>query len=145
VETAVKYKEAPVETEKAGFSVFIVDDDEMYCHSLAFYLKTHTGHNIYCYSTGEECLNNIHLKPDVIILDYYLNSENPHALNGVQILKQIKRKNPRIKVIILSHQEVLQVATEALQSGAYTYVIKDTQAIFTIKNIIETLSNKKDN
>lgn len=141
MEVAVKYKEAPVETEKKSFSVFIVDDDEMYCHSLAFYLKTHTDYNIYCYSTGEECINNIHLKPDVIILDYYLNSENPDALNGLQILKKIKKINPKIKIVILSHQEVLQVATDALKLGAYTYVVKDTRAIFNVKNIIEKLCN----
>jgi hypothetical protein len=39
--------------------------------------------------------------------------------------------------VILSGQETLQVATASLQSGAFTYIVKDLQAPLSIKNIID--------
>ncbi len=119
--------------------VFIVDDDMSYLYSLGFYLKKDSRCKIYCYSSGEDCIRNLYLNPRVIILDYYLSTDKPGAMDGLDVLKKVKLMKPETKVIMLSGQETLQVATTTLQSGAFTYVIKDVHAPFSIRNIIDIL------
>jgi len=141
MEPQEKYKPQKKEATMHETSVFIVDDDPQYLHSLGFYLKLDSPCKIYCYASGEECLRNMQLNPRLIILDYYLNSDDPKSLNGLDVLKQVKSLSPDTKVVILSGQETLQVATDSLKLGAYTYIIKDTQAPFTIRNLIEEFCN----
>lgn len=136
---AAKYWKSAGRLPQPGVPVFIVDDDVSYLYSLGFFLKKDMRCRIYCYSSGEECLRNLKLRPRIIVLDYFLNSNDPSAINGMDVLKKIRQLSPETKVIILSGQETLQVAAETLKSGAYTYLIKDVHAPFSIKNILETL------
>ena len=144
MEHEVKYQKKKEDVDLTDVPLFIVDDDPSYLYSLAFFLKRDRNYKIYCYTTAKECLNNLELKPKIVILDYFLSAGNADAANGMDVLKQIKRISPRIKVIMLSSQERLQVATDLIKSGAFTYVIKDTQAFFSIKNAVDTLCNGGD-
>ena len=45
-------------------------------------------------------------------------------LNGIDILKKIKRFNPNIIVLFISGQEVIQVAVNSLKYGAFDYIVK---------------------
>lgn len=122
-------------------SIFIVDDDISYMYPLVFYLQRKTGYKIYCFTTGEECVNNINLEPGVVILDYNLNPQPPNSMNGLDVLRRIKKMSPRSKVVVLSSRDTYQAVENSLKTGAYTYVLKDTAAITNIKNIIYTLCN----
>ena len=124
---------------KKMFSVFIVDDDESYLSALGFRLmKENTiGAKVFCYTSGEECLRNMDLDPSVIILDYYLDASNPAAMSGLQTLRKIKKINPSVPVVVLSSQGDMNVALEIYGAGAYTYIIKDKQAIQAVEKIIE--------
>lgn len=85
--------------------IFIVDDDNMMLEMLRDRIGQHASNTVLTFSTGEDCLKHVAENPDVIILDYYLNSKNPDASNGMEILKAIKKYNPNIHVIFLSGQE----------------------------------------
>lgn len=125
-------------------SIFIVDDDVSYMYPLVFYLQRKTGYKIYCFTTGEECVNNISLEPGIVILDYNLNPQPPNSMNGLDVLRKIKKLSPGSKVVILSSRDTYQAVENSLKTGAYTYVLKDTAAITNIKNIIYTLSNNSN-
>jgi DNA-binding NarL/FixJ family response regulator len=142
MKTAVKTETITRPLPNLTSSIFIVDDDSLYCHSLAFFLKTHTNFEVYCYSTGEECIKHLDLKPKIIILDYYLSTTYPDAMDGLEVLKQIKKIKPQTKIVLLSGQETLSVATNALKLGAYTYVIKDAQTLDCLTKIIYELDKK---
>ncbi|HSH66475.1 MAG TPA: response regulator, partial [Bacteroidia bacterium] len=59
--------------ETIKIKIFLVDDDQMYLKALENEFKKNENFEIITYTTGEECLKNLHLNPDVIILDYFLN------------------------------------------------------------------------
>ncbi|MGB7498389.1 MAG: hypothetical protein WA897_00660, partial [Moheibacter sp.] len=59
--------------------IFIVDDDEMVTTTLSDYLSRDTKHDIRCFQTGEECLKELSQKPDIVVLDYHLNSVEKEA------------------------------------------------------------------
>ena len=116
--------------------IFIVDDDTMLTDALADFLTRKTAHQIHIFSTGEECLNHLAEKPDVIILDYYLNSVQKDAANGMEILQVIKKHYPALHVIMLSSQERYAIALQTIQKGAEQYVIKDEEAFGKIASLI---------
>ncbi len=87
-----------------------------------------TTHSVTLFHTREECIKHVNEKPDVIILDYYLNSENLNASNGMEVLKAIEKVHSETHVIFLSSQERYGVAMQILQKGAEYYIIKDMEA-----------------
>ena len=120
-------------------NIFIVDDDEMLSMMLEDDLGRNPNYTITTFSTGEECLKSMYLNPDVVILDFNLNTINPDAANGLQILQQIKQLNRNTQVIMYSSQEQYGVAVQTIGKGALQYVIKDQSAFTKIKAILKEL------
>ena len=108
--------------------IFIVDDDEMLTEALSDYLTRSVAHNISVFSTGEDFIQHISENPDVVILDYYLNTVHKDAANGLEVLESIKEYLTSTRVIMLSSQESYVTAAKTIQKGALQYVIKDENA-----------------
>lgn len=107
-------------------NIFVVDDDPMFATLLSDYLDDLGIYQVTTFGTGEDCLAQLAEQPDAIILDYYLDSTVAGAQNGLEILQQIHKSYPDLKVIMLSAQEHYGVALRTIASGAVHYVIKDT-------------------
>lgn len=120
--------------------IFVVDDDEMMTQMLGDRLSKNPMYKVAVFGTGEECLKNLKDDPDAIILDYYLNSINPDAADGLEILKQIKKIDQKTCVIMLSSQEHYGKALQTIAKGALEYVVKDNDAFNKIDGILESLN-----
>ena len=116
--------------------IFIVDDDEMLTEALSDYLTRDTNHDISVFHTGEEFIEHINEKPDVVILDFYLNTVQKDAANGLEILESIRKHLNETRVIMLSSQESYVTAAKTIQKGALQYIIKDEDAFKKIANSI---------
>jgi two-component system, OmpR family, response regulator len=118
--------------------IFIVDDEILLSEMLTDYLKDqYEGFQITSFSTGEACLQSLDEQPDVVVLDYYLNSKERDAANGIDILKQIKKRNKALPVIMLSSQESYGTAAQTIMYGAVHYVIKGQDAFKEIFELIK--------
>jgi two-component system OmpR family response regulator len=132
---------------KKGIKIFLIDDDQLFLEALKFFLSDESPNfkaSIFTFNTGEACMEQMHLEPDLIILDYYLNTSVKHAMDGVEVLKRIKATSPETRVIMLSSQDSIAIASEMLEHGALDYVSKNESAFVRIKNIVSNLS-KTDN
>ena len=129
----------PVGMNGSHFSVFVVDDDESFLFALAFHLKKDTGCKVYCYTSVEECLCHLNHNPDVIILDYYFDREGENNIDGMTALQLIKSVKSKIPVIMISAQHDIEVSMELLKAGAFTYIIKDHEALKTIEKTLLSL------
>lgn len=78
----------------------------------------------------------MHLGPDVIILDFNLNSVVPDAANGLAILQQAKKLDNQVRVIMLSSQDDYGKALKSIVDGAVEYVMKDQEAFKRIDHIL---------
>lgn len=116
--------------------IFIVDDDTMLTEALKDYLTRKTLNEVHIFNTGEECLKHLTENPEFIILDYYLNSIQKDAANGMEILQVIRKHYPDIHVIMLSSQERYAIALQTIQKGAEQYVVKDENAFGKIASMI---------
>jgi two-component system, OmpR family, response regulator len=116
--------------------IFIIDDDPMLREALQDYLTRKVPHHVRLFSTGEECFEYMTEHPDLVILDYYLNTVSKDAADGMMILEQLKKYYPAIPVIMLSSQEHYGIAMQTIQKGADHYVVKDEKSFETIAAII---------
>lgn len=117
--------------------IFVVDDDEMLTMAMTDYLTEDTAHNISVFHTGEEAVKMIHENPEVVILDFHLNTVNADAANGLEVLKAMRKHLPHTQFIMLSSQESYSTAAKTIQQGAEQYVIKDEKSFEKIANLIK--------
>ncbi len=123
---------------KPNPTIFIVDDEPLLSEMLTDYLKDqYAGFNIHSFPTGEACLPHLEEQPDIVILDYYLNSKEKDAANGIDILKEIKRQNKALPVIMLSSQKSYATASQTVMYGAMHYVINGQDAFEEIYQLIK--------
>ncbi len=119
-------------------TIFIVDDEPLLSEMLSDYLKEqYDGFNLRSFPTGEACLQSLDEQPDAVVLDYYLNSKEKNAANGIDILKEIKRRDKAIPVIMLSSQKSYATASQTIMYGAMHYVIKGQDAFDEIFQLIK--------
>jgi len=123
--------------------LFLVDDDALFLKSLEIEFKLHTNFIVETFATGELCMANINHKPDVIILDYYLDGIEKLAMNGIETLDKIKKANADIAVIMLSSQDKIDVAIDCMHHKATDYVVKSETAFIRLQKIINDVSALK--
>ncbi|MCK4663459.1 MAG: response regulator transcription factor [Bacteroidales bacterium] len=124
------------------YNIFLVDDDFIFLEMLKETLIDNEDYNIVAFQSGEECLKNLHMEPDVIVLDYFLNSEDPDAKDGLEILKEIHNIMSKAKVVILSGQEDGNLVYDFVRENATNYVVKDDNAFENVKKAIENIVYK---
>jgi DNA-binding NtrC family response regulator len=120
--------------------IFLVDDEPIQNEMLKDYLSERFLYNIKTFDNGEEAISNLHLNPEIIVLDYHLSSQKSDAQNGVAILKKIKERSPNTQVIMLSGQDKIDVAIDSMKYGAYDYVVKGETAFSRMENVLNNVS-----
>lgn len=120
--------------------IFLIDDEPIQNEMLKDYISERYGYKIKTYGSGEDALKDMHLQPDIIVLDFHLNSHLPNAENGVEVLKRIKAVHPAGQVVMLSGQDKLEVAVDSMKYGAYDYVIKGETAFSRMENILNNIN-----
>lgn len=116
--------------------IFIIEDDLWYSELLVYHLSLNPDYEIYKFHTAKDALANIHLRPDVITLDYSLTDAT-----GIDVLRKIKSFNADIEVIIISGQDDVKTAIGLLREGAYDYFVKDDETKDRLWNAIIKIKN----
>lgn len=108
-------------------SILIVDDEQNVCNLLnKIFVKE--GYTTYTAYNGEEALKIIDSNEiDIVITDIKMP-----GMTGVELLKNINKIDPSIKVILITAFATLDTALEALRSGAKDYIIKP----FNIEDVL---------
>jgi len=100
--------------------VLVVDDEEKVCWAFEQFLKEE-GHTPLIASSAQEALEKVMVeKPDLVIMDIRM----PGQLDGLEALTEMKKLDPEVYVIIMTAYGNMQTAIEAMQAGAYDYIIK---------------------
>jgi len=123
--------------DKDPVKIFVVEDDPAYTKFLKYVLGLNPDYEVEFYTTGKDCVNNLHKNPMVITLDYSLPD-----MPGEQVLGQIRSHDPNINVIIVSAQEKIGTAVELLKLGAFDYISKDHETKDRLINSINNARNK---
>jgi DNA-binding NtrC family response regulator len=98
--------------------VLIVDDEPLILEVLSEHFKT--DFDVETAVNGADALGALlRQRPDVVLLDI-----NMPRMNGIAVLKDIKQIDDSIPVIMVTANEQVTLAAEALKSGAFGYVPK---------------------
>ena len=119
--------------------IFIVEDNSVYSKLVVNHLRSHKLIRTESFLSGEECLQNIDRKPDIIIQDYLLD-----GINGIEVLKATRKKYPHTEFIFLSSQNDIEVAVNSIKYGAYDYIVKDQNALKKLTDKINEIMFKHE-
>ncbi len=126
-----------------AIKIFVVEDDPVYAKALKYHLALNPDYDVSVFTSGKDCLRKMYLRPSVVTLDYSLPD-----ISGLEVLKQMRKHDPQLPVIIISGQEDVSTAVNLLKEGAYDYIIKDSNTKDrlwnTIGNIRENLALKQE-
>jgi response regulator of citrate/malate metabolism len=122
--------------------VFVVDDDDTSLFILKKYIDRKKLFEIHTFDSGEACMNNITLNPELVVLDYYL-TQSGSRMNGGDVVAAIKKtgKNPRI--VMLSGQEDGQIVLNLINEGVRDYVIKGENAFAELDDILNDFMRER--
>ena len=94
--------------------------------------------NILTASTGKDGLALVKSKrPDLVLLDIRLSD-----MNGIKVLKEIKKLDPDIIVIMITAYGTMQAAIEAMKMGAYDFILKPLEISKTLHLVEEGLEKR---
>ena len=139
------YKENPTR-------IFIVDDNKIFSHALKNDIETSFNKKnivVDSFATGETCMMKFkEEKPQVVILDYHLNSQYPDAMDGIKVLDLIKKENVETNVIMLTAEDNVDVALKSFHHGASDYVVKTDSQFrkinYSLSNLFKMMEARND-
>lgn len=117
-------------------TIFIVDDDPMQSSMLQDYLSKYSTFSIHIFNSGEDAMKNISLDPEIVFLDYNFDLAGKNAMDGLDILKEIKAAKPETEVVMISGQDRIEVAVNTMKYGAFDYIVKSESAFHRSENVI---------
>jgi two-component system response regulator AtoC len=121
-----------------SYSLLVVDDEALTLRTISRALSEE-GYEVFLASSGEEALEvYAQEKPDLALLDVVLP-----GIDGIEVLRQIKKQNAAAIVLMMSAYHQVERAVEAMKLGAYDYLIKPfhlADLSNTIRRATETLA-----
>ena len=120
-------------------NVFILNDNLEVAGKLRRYLKKRFGDllNISLFLNSRTCLNMMYGQVDMVVVDDYLYERGSKGMSGIEVLKKLKDKSPLTEVVILTSDESVGLAVEAMKSGAKDYIINRVGAWQRVQNLID--------
>jgi two-component system NtrC family response regulator len=100
-------------------TILIVDDEKNYLLVLSAVLEEE-GYEVLTTASSQEALE-ILKASDV---DLVLTDMKMPGLDGIELLEQIKNRDPELPVIMMTAHGTVDKAVEAMQKGAYSYILK---------------------
>src|SRR5258708_17286624 len=108
-----------MEVKMERIRVLLADDHRMICAGLSKLLEREYD-VVGCVEDGVGLVKAVVLlKPDVVLVDIGMP-----LLNGLDAARELKKKMPFIKLIVLTMESDSYIAAEAIRAGAVAYLLK---------------------
>ena len=102
------------------FKVMVVDDEEDFLETLVNRLKKRNIEAV-GFLNGEDALEAMKSRLfDVAILDIKM----PGGMDGIEVLREMKRTQPLVEVILLTGHASVETSIEGMKLGAFDYLLK---------------------
>lgn len=126
-------------------SILIVDDEKD-IRDLIGDILSDEGFAVRLAGNSDDCIAEINAEPPALmILDIWLKDSR---MDGIDILKKVKRDNPDIPVVIISGHGNIEIAVAAIKQGAYDFIEKPfniDQLMVVVGRAMETSRLRREN
>lgn len=126
-------------------SILIVDDEKDIRELIGDILRDE-GFTVRLAANSDEAMAEINEDPpSLMILDIWLKDSR---MDGIDILKTVKRDNPDIPVVIISGHGNIEIAVAAIKQGAYDFIEKPfniDQLMVVVGRAMETSRLRREN
>jgi two-component system, NtrC family, nitrogen regulation response regulator NtrX len=126
-------------------SILIVDDEKDIRELIGDILKDE-GYTVRLAGNSDDCMTEINAEPPALmILDIWLKDSR---MDGIDILKTVKRDNPDVPVVIISGHGNIEIAVAAIKQGAYDFIEKPfniDQLMVVVSRAMETSRLRREN
>ena len=126
-------------------SILIVDDEKDIRELVGDILREE-GFAVRLAANSDECMAQINTDaPSLLILDIWLKDSR---MDGIDILKSVRRDNPDIPVVIISGHGNIEIAVAAIKQGAYDFIEKPCnidQLMVVVTRAMETSRLRREN
>ena len=121
-----------------SFRVLVVDDEEDFVETLVNRLGKR-GIDATGVLSGEEAVKIISEKLfDVVILDIKM----PGGMDGIEALREIKRIQPLVEVLLLTGHASVETSIEGMKLGAFDYLLKPVKLEELMNKLAEAFEKK---
>ncbi|MGR3617097.1 MAG: nitrogen assimilation response regulator NtrX [Paracoccaceae bacterium] len=127
-------------------SDILIIDDERDIRELVSDILEDEGFTTRKAGSSDECMAELEKElPSLMILDIWLKDSN---MDGIDILKVVKRDHPEVPVVIISGHGNIEIAVAAIKQGAYDFIEKPfniDQLMVVIRRAMETSRLRREN
>ena len=124
----------------------LIVDDEKDIRELISDILEDEGFTTRLAGNSDECMAEVvQEQPALMILDIWLKDSN---MDGIDILKTVKRDYPDVPVVIISGHGNIEIAVAAIKQGAYDFIEKPfniDQLLVVIRRGMETSRLRREN
>ena len=124
----------------------LITDDERDIRELISDILIDEGFTTRLAGNSDQCMSEIAKEPpSLMILDIWLKDSK---MDGIDILKTVKREHPDIPIVIISGHGNIEIAVAAIKQGAYDFIEKPfniDQLMVVIKRAMETSRLRREN
>ena len=124
----------------------LIVDDERDIRELISDILEDEGFTTRLAGNSDECMASVSQEPPALmILDIWLKDSN---MDGIDILKTVKRDYPDVPVVIISGHGNIEIAVAAIKQGAYDFIEKPfniDQLLVVIRRGMETSRLRREN
>ena len=125
--------------------ILIVDDERDIQELISDILKDE-GYSTRLASNSDEAMEEVTSdQPALMILDIWLKDSN---MDGIDILKTVKRDYPDVPIVIISGHGNIEIAVAAIKQGAYDFIEKPfniDQLMVVVRRAMETSRLRREN
>ena len=126
-------------------NILIIDDEKDIRDLIGDILKDE-GYSVRLAGNSDDCMTAINEEvPSLMILDIWLKDSR---MDGIDILKSVKRDNPDVPVVIISGHGNIEIAVAAIKQGAYDFIEKPfniDQLLVVVTRAMETSRLRREN
>jgi two-component system nitrogen regulation response regulator NtrX len=127
-------------------SDILIVDDERDIRELVSDILKDEGYATRTAANSEACLSALDAAtPGLVVLDIWLKDS---AMDGIDILKHVKKTMPEVPVVIISGHGNIEIAVAAIKQGAYDFIEKPfniDQLTVVIRRAMETSRLRREN
>jgi len=117
-----------------SYLILVVDDEQSICQALTGILSDE-GYEVITAFNASQAIKKVNEElPDLVLLDIWLPD-----IDGLTVLKEIKKQYPQLPVVMISGHGNVETAVKAMKLGAYDFIEKPLSWENTIPPIVNAL------